>query len=485
MLRFNPTTKLNMDAAPEHRRARSITSLLAAAGNDNDNRGPTVLNVLVSAWQVRWRTVEERLSTHPHETKILDTGGCSVLYRALARRHDDYPPVRIVRKLIDIYPHAVWERYNGGAVTLLEVACRSRASLETLEVLTQARPSIPEDATALSAMWKICCESHGDEETFLQFLKSGSAEAFLVGCKFQLLLRYITTEMMLPCTVETALSSSHCSLELFEILCSMWGSSVCDEMAMSAPLSYEHALNDNPDLFSAKLKHLASKELSKCMRCDFSKLQITLDQGFAVDDIIRLLPKTRGNASCDILGVTNNEPIWIAPAFEQLLKKLDNNMHSQLSKMLRNSAKDPNWNQMIGAATAIQCPHKLMDLLITLHPEMLQQADRNGWLPLHHAIVNQRGDDIAIVSKLTDAYPAACHHRDNRGHLPFHLACCTGKGVKLLEKLLEYNPHAMEKVDGTFQLPPAFLAAQSGRASLSSIFHLLTRKPDIIAPQES
>ena len=78
-----------------HRRARSITSLQRLRPSNDQNGRPTVLNVLVSAYQVRWNTVEERLATHPHEAAILDSGGFSVLHRVLIRRIEDYPPARI------------------------------------------------------------------------------------------------------------------------------------------------------------------------------------------------------------------------------------------------------------------------------------------------------------------------------------------------------------------------------------------------------
>ncbi|KAG7338573.1 ankyrin repeat domain protein [Nitzschia inconspicua] len=535
-------------AAPEHRRSRSITSLLSVAGHEEENQGPTVLNVLVSAWQVRWRTVEERLSTHPRETRVLDSGGCSVLYRVLARRHDDYPPVRIVRKIVDSYPNAAWERYGG--VTLLEIACRNGASLETLDILTQTRPSVPEDATALSALWRMYCDSYGDEETFLQFLKSGSAEAFLVGCKFQLILRYITTEKMLPFSLERALCSSQCSIDLFKHLCCVLGPSDPqqpkslgnDENEESFVRSFEAAAIEDRRLLSAKLEYLASQKKDGSIGFDHIGvdgrlvLHVAFEHNIASDNIVkllsndfdcRILTKRHGktglfpvqmavsceastscvysmlrSAPCVLGGVqqfvpiqescerlpasidTSNLAVWISPVFEQLLKSLDSNLHSQFTTMLRSRTKDPAWNQMIGAANAFPCPPKLMELLITLHPEMLHQPDRRGWLPLHHAITSQRGDDVQIASMLLNAYPAACHHRDVYGCLPFHLACSSGKGVQLLEMILEHNPHALEEVDRTFQLPAVLLAAQSRRASLSSIFHLLTRTPNVVARQE-
>jgi hypothetical protein len=540
-------------AAPVHRRARSITSILKIPGQDDLNCGPTVLNVLVSAWQVRWGSVEERLATHPQEAKILDSGGCSVLYLALSRRQDDYPPIRIAKKILEAYPNAAWERHNG--MTILELSCRNRASLEILEVLTQARPSIPEDATALPALWKAYCEFYVNEESFIQFLESQSADALLVGCKFQLLLRYITSEKMLPLTVGSALCSSHCSLELFKLICSTLGKvphhhqvlmrKIEGSSVVSLAAAFDEAATFDRSLLSAKLNYLVSSDYVESMSFDIvgagglSMLHVALEHSLLVtnDELMRILtddfddkllttrhPKAgffpvqmASLSSCDaslstiytmlrsapqVLGdvrqstsprrefrnVTpidvaedaTSEPVWISPASEQLLKELDNRMHSEATAMLSCRSVDPAWNHLIGAARAFKCPPKLMELLLTLHPEMIHQSDSNGWLPLHHAVVFQRGDDTQILSMILDAYPAACYHRDRNGCLPFHLACCNGKSLWVLEKLFHYNPQALEQVDGIWRLPPAFLAAQSGRARLSSIFYLLTRKPEVV-----
>ena len=97
-----------MAERPTLRRARSITSLVRG----QESCGPTVLSILVSAYQVRWRKVEERLVTHPSEATQLDSSGFSVLYLALIRRPDDYPPFPIVRGILRAYPHAIWDHHH-------------------------------------------------------------------------------------------------------------------------------------------------------------------------------------------------------------------------------------------------------------------------------------------------------------------------------------------------------------------------------------
>jgi hypothetical protein len=176
-----------MAERPTHRRARSITSLVRR----QESSGPTVLGILVSAYQVRWRNVEERLATHASEATQLDLSGCSVLYRALTRRSDDYPPFPIVRAILRAYPKAIWQRHHN--MTLLEIAIRRMASLETLELLSQARPAIPEDNFVVPILWQVYTSHFETEEHFVSVLASVTPEAFDIGCKFQLILRYLTT----------------------------------------------------------------------------------------------------------------------------------------------------------------------------------------------------------------------------------------------------------------------------------------------------
>ncbi|KAL3921002.1 MAG: hypothetical protein SGILL_002981 [Bacillariaceae sp.] len=371
-----------------HRRARSITSLqrLRNTNNNEDNRGPTVLNILVSAYQVRWRTVEERLATHPNEAAILDSGGSSVLFRALTRRIDDYPPARIVRKIVEAHPNAVWARYD--IITLLELACERRASLETLEILTSARPAIPEDYSVLSALWKACCEEHGgSEEMLVGFLRSGSAEAFMVGCKFQLLLKYLTTQQIVPLTIERALASSHCSMELFRMI----------GTAFSQPGSMKYWLSN-------------------------------MVQG---DTTVAL----------DATDANGRMPLHLAleagMVTEQLLSLLSNNFY--------------------------------IAYLISRDPI-------SGLLPFQ--VAAQKGSSELTIARLSpDAY--------TQGRLPLHLACCSSKDSWLHEKLLAHYPRALEQVDSSLGLPPVLLAAQNHRASLGSVFYLLTKTPDVVMKRDA
>ena len=495
----------------------------------------TMLSVLISAYQVRWRAVEERLATHPFEATILDCEGRSVLYRALSRRPGDYPPVRIVRKILQISPRSIWERHNGKTVTtLIEMACWRRASLETLEVLTAGRPSIPEDAPAVLALWKAYVELHGgDESSLIEFLRSTNIEnpsssnndtietdsssseddenmegpdhddhgvgndnnssnnhnnvrngghsneneSFIVGCKFQLILKYLTAEHMRECSIETALSSQNCSLELFKIFVESLGPSNTSWDAVRPGIDRRHGTI----LFTKKLEYLKDRMQhhdQKIVECAVSSTTKRHKPDLVTANHLR---GTKGT-----VGI-GRQPVWISPELETILDRIGtastsdihrrNELYGQFVATIRTPV-DPSWHQLIGAAKVLHSPLSLMRLLIDLHPEKLLHADEQGWLPLHHAIAGPSRDDI--LSIILESYPESCRHRDGHGRLPFHLACLAGKSARVLSELQKYLPKSIEENDPLLRLPPALLAAQSDRTSVCNVFHLLRSSPDVV-----
>jgi ankyrin repeat protein len=165
-----------------------------------------------------------------------------------------------------------------------------------------------------------------------------------------------------------------------------------------------------------------------------------------------------------------------------LLDQVDITLWEELHQTLRKPV-DPLWHQLIGVAQVFCCPLKLVELLISMHPEKLQHADSKGWLPLHHAVAAPQGDRRELISMILEAFPAAAYHADKSGRLPFHLACLSGKGTWLLELLKSHNPEAIHQFDGLLELPPVLLAAQSPRSTLTNVFYLLTSSPDVLVQQ--
>ncbi len=517
------------DRPTTHRRARSITSLMRR----QESSGPTVLSILVSAYQVRWRNVEERLATHSFEAAQLDSSGCSVLYRALIRRHDDYPPFPIVRAILRAYPQAIWERTQN--MTILEIAIRRMASLETLELLCQARPSIPEDSYAMHVLWQTYVSYFETEDRLVNILLSGTSEAFDIGCKLQLLLRYSTSERLLPCNVHTAAASPHCSLDMLKQFCRTFPLEIGSLSSGHAPLhcalegvklsskTYDEQVAKadylkglEPEALVIKSSegrlpiHLAleariiSPEESTAWigrdkrttlkvrdpKTGLCAFQLAASLNASVSTIfvlLRTLPeviveherwedKDQQKLLSEVLD--HDVPEFLSSQLERIFTLTESINWEELQIVLRTPV-DPLWHQLIGAAAAFCSPLPLLRMLVAMHQEKLLHEDKRGWLPLHHAVVNPQGDQRGSVRIILEACPQAACHKDKNGLLPLHLAILSGKGTWLLELLLEHSPSAMHQPDGFLGLPPALFAAQCSRGSLSSIYFLLSMSPEL------
>jgi hypothetical protein len=154
-------------------------------------------------------------------------------------------------------------------------------------------------------------------------------------------------------------------------------------------------------------------------------------------------------------------PEGISSGLTRLLGIMEPSLWDEFRQTLRTPV-DPLWHQLIGSAWVSSCPWKLMELLISMHPEKLQHADQNGWLPLHHVVATPQGDQGKIICMILEANPAAAYQSKERGCLPFHLACLSGKGAWLLDLLKPYNVGTIYQPDGGLGLPSAvLLAAQS------------------------
>jgi hypothetical protein len=151
---------------------------------------------------------------------------------------DDYPSGAIIRLIVEKHRSAVWE----GIVDLsgndrmgrlqadyanypLIVAAWKRASLEILQCLTEARPSVPsQDVAAIVSLWNSYRNFYGSEQELVNLLVDGGREGFAVFVKLHHLLRYCTApgESLVPWTegrsLNIACSAPHCPIDLFHVI---------------------------------------------------------------------------------------------------------------------------------------------------------------------------------------------------------------------------------------------------------------------------
>ena len=233
----------------QHRRCRSITSFTNArqATIQSGLGSMTRLNIMVTAHQVRWKAVENRILSHPSETRHLDENGRSILFLALSRRVEDYPTQITIRNIIAVDPYAVWEgiadlrranndeagnrdRQRGDldyANSPLIIAASRRSNLEILQSLVEGRPSVPsQDIASLVSLWNSYrVLHHGSEEDLVGLLFEGGREAFAIYSKLHCLLHYCTahgnrliTWPEIGTTLHRAATVPECSTRLFQVI---------------------------------------------------------------------------------------------------------------------------------------------------------------------------------------------------------------------------------------------------------------------------
>jgi ankyrin repeat protein len=195
------------------RRMRSATSLVAMRQQDN---APTDLALMISFYQVAWRVVRHRLARPfgVYEAHQHDEHGCTVLYNALSRRVDDYPPLDVVQSLIRAYPEAV--RMDNSGRSPLEAACQRGASLDILQALMDVRPAVPQDHKAFIAFWNSYSELMGGE--LVEFLREGGREAASVLFRLESLLMYCCQKSSTLLSLHAAASLPMCPAGAMEAL---------------------------------------------------------------------------------------------------------------------------------------------------------------------------------------------------------------------------------------------------------------------------
>ena len=447
------------------RRSRSITSLLRLRRQQFN--GPTVLSLMLSAHHVRWLMVEERIARHKEEVSQCNSGGGSVLFQALSRRTEDYPPFSVVRSLLQAYPAAIWEFHYDGKTSLLEIACWKLASLETLELLIKARPSVKQDSEAIHALWMSYCRQYGGEHAFLEVLNSDSQEAWLIGSKFHLVLQYITAEKLLPCTLHTAAATPSCSVDLFRFLCEQLPNQIRQKDEFGRlPLHYalDTAEDDSTGVQQAKARLL------------FAAMP---------NDQERTTSSSAGNSEI-LTTIGWQEDAQVHPSdLARLLDQLEvlDVLWTEFHDTFRMPV-DPSWNLISGAVTVPFCPTDFLQFLMTRHPEKLREEDCFGWLPLHHALgvycEERKGPEELHIEMLLLAYPDAITKKDKKGRLPFHLAIINGRGLSVLKLLHRHYPESIYQKDDETGFVPFLLAAHSPLASLTDVYYLLTCTPQVL-----
>ena len=192
------------------------------------------LQDMVTSFQVDWRTVNQRLRSHPQEARILledEHITSSVLHLALQRRRSNYPPLQTVRRMLAIFPEAAWLGTHNYA-SPLHLLCRCNPASDYLALVRSTRPSVAQDSKALLYLWEYHVHAFGSEQDLMSFLTEGSREAARIYVELANLVEYTIKCPLRPfhsCLHSVAALTS--DLELLQMALDVFRDQVfvCDE----------------------------------------------------------------------------------------------------------------------------------------------------------------------------------------------------------------------------------------------------------------
>ena len=496
---------------------------MAAENATTSTASPNVLRSLSTWYRIPWYRVQARLRWHPEEACEPDDDGCSFLYRVLSLEMADYPPADVVRACIEAYPPAIWDQ----RASPLEAACRRRAPLPIIVLLTHARPSMPHDLNALNALWNSYdALFEGNGMSVVDQVCEGGREGAEIWTRLCLLLRYCTDPSLSLATwqgLHAAAAAQSCSVELFElILKSNPGATKQRDRRGRLPL---HCLMSEPKGdWKAKLEMLL-EEFPEALRLrDYDghlplHLAVIAGQSLeCVDLLIRSAPDTLSKRDKSLLfpfqlaamssDASTSLSFHLLHAAPHLLMKGPD--VARASVPLSHESKQAVIKEVPAKFEDCHCYSEDVLEKVGSKPEMWNQLLRllridttcesvSSWRVLH-AVSSLSAGSPTFLKLAMRLYPEELHETDNAGRLPLHLVCSLPSSLfktasqfeddddyedersKRVKTVLEGFPLATRVCDnrGSLPLHTAVCAGQPW----SSLDPLLRAAPDTIWQRE-
>jgi ankyrin repeat protein len=107
---------------------------------------------------------------------------------------------------------------------------------------------------------------------------------------------------------------------------------------------------------------------------------------------------------------------------------------------------------LIHVECASKCRVNVLSAFITISPESLSMADRDGNLPLH-ILLRCKYAPSNIVRMVIGAYEEALLHQSTSKNLPIHIECLHGYRIDVLSEMINSRPEILSMANSTGYLP--------------------------------
>ena len=136
---------------------------------------------------------------------------------------------------------------------------------------------------------------------------------------------------------------------------------------------------------------------------------------------------------------------------------------------------------LLHLAVQNRAPEYFVRAFIRKIPTSIRTPDREGLLPMHHAVSCRYGmfvSDADVVTTLIQQYPKALHTQDQNGNLPIHIAALNGACNCILDLLHEEYPQGLNTCNNEGCSPLALACRKNDTCqSLDTIEWLIEKNP--------
>jgi len=405
----------------------------------------TILLRYLVARNVKWYLVESRIRTHPVEASQKDIYGATPLYRAVARRVDNYPRLQTIQLLLDAFPGAMICPPN--EFCPMNAACWRRAPYAILQLLIDARPSRDLNVHDLCALWSSYERLFGgDTETLVQYVCEGGRDGAQIWAKLHAMLHYCSAQKIRDWNgLHAAASVSSCSLQVLQLSFRLfpeqvrlrdkygrmplhvildscnsseieqgttdkmtslleWFPEACTirdgkgrlplHIAVETGRSWEQLkrlIYASPDALSQRNFETSLYPFQMAASCEICSLTVVYELlrsaphlVSVATEIIELSPIFATNSIVVSIPVVHDVADTNEALLQDALTCYDSETWMLLSRLLRCRHKMPKWRTTHAAASLPRCPVGILILSTKLYPHELLERSGDGKLPIHY-----------------------------------------------------------------------------------------------------